>query len=36
MNLIAIREEKKNSSKWVTVKEGNVIKSAVAVVEVKV
>ena len=29
MNLIAVREEKKNSSKWVTVKEGNVIKSAV-------
>lgn len=29
MNLIAVREEAKNSSRWVTVKEGNVIKSAV-------
>lgn len=29
MNLLAVREEAKNSSRWVTVKEGNLIKSVI-------
>ena len=33
MNLIAVREEEKDSSMWVTVKEGNVIKSTIESVD---